>query len=303
MRWEKKGFVFAPSGELWWARSYAHLPTVDVVGNGRVRAYFASLDMNKYGRIGYVDLDIGDPPSIVEIGSEPVLDVGEPGTFDDCGVNPSYVINSEGKKYLYYTGWQRCERAPYMLFAGLAVSNDGRRFERVSKVPILERTGREPFIRSAMTIVKEEAVFKAWYVSALKWITVQSRQYPEYRIKYADSTDGIKWNAHDHVCIDAEHEDEFGFGRPWVIKDGDTYRMWYSIRSRTEPYRMGYAESKDGLNWVRKDGEVGIERSEEGWDSEMICYPCVVDVNGQRLMFYNGNRHGATGFGYAVLPG
>jgi hypothetical protein len=33
----------------------------------------------------------------------------------------------------------------------------------------------------------------------------------------------------------------------------------------------------------------------------MICYPAVVDVNGRRLMFYNGNRHGATGFGVAVL--
>jgi hypothetical protein len=25
----------------------------------------------------------------------------------------------------------------------------------------------------------------------------------------------------------------------------------------------------------------------------------VIDVNGRRLMFYNGNRHGATGFGVA----
>jgi hypothetical protein len=33
----------------------------------------------------------------------------------------------------------------------------------------------------------------------------------------------------------------------------------------------------------------------------MICFPCVVDVRGRRYMFYNGNRHGATGFGYAVL--
>jgi hypothetical protein len=33
----------------------------------------------------------------------------------------------------------------------------------------------------------------------------------------------------------------------------------------------------------------------------MICYAAVIDVNGQRLMFHNGNRHGATGFGVAVL--
>ena len=38
-----------------------------------------------------------------------------------------------------------------------------------------------------------------------------------------------------------------------------------------------------------------------GWDSKMICYAAVIDVKGQRLMFYNGNRHGESGFGVAVL--
>jgi hypothetical protein len=33
----------------------------------------------------------------------------------------------------------------------------------------------------------------------------------------------------------------------------------------------------------------------------MICYGAVVDLIGRRLMFYNGNRHGESGFGCAVL--
>jgi hypothetical protein len=79
------------------------------------------------------------------------------------------------------------------------------------------------------------------------------------------------------------------------------YRMWYSIRSRVEPYRIGYAESADGIVWQRRDAEAGIARSETGWDSEMVCYPCVVDAGDRRYLFYNGNRHGSTGFGCAVL--
>ena len=77
--------------------------------------------------------------------------------------------------------------------------------------------------------------------------------------------------------------------------------MWYSIRSRSRPYRIGYAESADGLVGIGKIIEPGSSLSEMGWDSEMVAYPAVIDVNGQRLMFYNGNRHGATGFGVAVL--
>jgi hypothetical protein len=77
------------------------------------------------------------------------------------------------------------------------------------------------------------------------------------------------------------------------------YRMWYSIRSLTQPYRIGYAESNDGVEWTRRDSGAGIERSSDGWDSAMICYAHVVRVDDRALMFYNGNKHGETGFGYA----
>jgi len=49
------------------------------------------------------------------------------------------------------------------------------------------------------------------------------------------------------------------------------------------------------------DAQTGIEKSDNGWDSEMICYPYVIDANGSKLMFYNGNGRGLSGFGYAVL--
>jgi len=43
----------------------------------------------------------------------------------------------------------------------------------------------------------------------------------------------------------------------------------------------------------------GIERSHSGWDSEMICYAYAVDAGSHRYLFFNGNRHGSTGFGVA----
>jgi hypothetical protein len=84
--------------------------------------------------------------------------------------------------------------------------------------------------------------------------------------------------------------------------------MFYSYRSaigyRTDPqrsYRLGYAESTDGRNWMRKDIEVGIARSETGWDSEMIEYSYVCKHQGRQYLFYNGNGFGKSGFGYAIL--
>ncbi len=302
MKWQKHGLVYAPQEDLWWAKSHAYLPTADIIENESIRVYFAGLDENKFGRIGYVDLDIDDPTHVLFLTREPILDLGKLGTFDDSGVNPSCIVKVNNKDYLYYVGWQRTQRVPYMSFAGLAISNDnGDSFQKYSCVPILERITSEPFIRSATTIIEENGIFRMWYVSAFDWINLGDQLYPSYVVRHTRSTDGIHWDNQSELCIDFSSEYEFGFGRPWVVKDGSVYKMWYSVRSKTEPYRLGYAESLDGLTWERKDEEVGITRSETGWDSEMICFPCVVDVAGKRYMFYNGNRHGATGFGYAEL--
>ena len=301
MKWQKQGLIYAPSGNLWWAKSYAMLPTVDVLNGRTLRVYFAALDENRFGRIGYVDLDAENPSKILAETVEPILDLGELGTFDDSGVNPSCVLDVHGKKFLYYIGWQRAERVPYMLFAGLAIENENSNFSKYSRVPILDRTAAEPFLRSATTIIQENENFRAWYVSAFDWIEVKSVKYPRYVIKYATSQNGKVWQSYDYTCINFKNQDEFGFGRPWVIKDGSKYLMWYSIRSKSHPYCIGYAESEDGIEWVRKDEQVGINRGENGWDSEMICYPCVINVGKRRYMFYNGNQHGLTGFGYAVL--
>lgn len=54
MKWRKMGLVYAPRGDLWWAKSHALLPTSEVIDDQAIRVYFASLDENRYGRIGYV---------------------------------------------------------------------------------------------------------------------------------------------------------------------------------------------------------------------------------------------------------
>jgi hypothetical protein len=302
MRWRKLGLVYRPSGEQWWARAYAHLPTPELLDERTLRVYFAALDHERYGRIGYVDLDAADPRRVLRAAAEPVLELGPPGGFDDAGVNPSCLTDVGGRKCLYYIGWQSCRRVPYQLFTGLAEA-EGEHFRKVGRTPILDRTDAEPFLRSAPSVLFDGGHYRAWYVSALDWTEVGGTPYPRYVVRHAESPDGLRWSDGGPVCIGHDDPDEFGIGRPWVLRDGAGYRMWYSVRLRAAPYRIGYAESADGLRWTRKDAEAGITRSDAGWDSEMICYPAVIDAGGRRLLFYNGNRHGASGFGVAVLEG
>jgi hypothetical protein len=304
MRWRKLGLVYRPPGHQWWARSYAHLPTPELLDERTIRVYFAGLDEHQFGRIGFVDLDARNPLQVQRVSAEPIMDIGPPGSFDDSGVNPSCVVELGGRRCLYYIGWQRCQRVPYMLFAGLAEIGSDSSCRRLSNSPVLDRTKDEPFLRSATTVVRDGGRFRAWYVSALGWTTVNGAPYPRYVVRHSESTDGQSWSQGGPVCVGHDNDDDFGIGRPWVVKDGDDFKMWYSIRSRSQPYRIGYAESADGIRWTRKDDEVGLGRGDEpGWDAEMICYPAVIDVLGRRLLFYNGNRHGASGFGVAVQEG
>jgi hypothetical protein len=75
--------------------------------------------------------------------------------------------------------------------------------------------------------------------------------------------------------------------------------MWYSHRGQS--YRVGYAESANGIEWERKDTHSGIDVSESGWDSEMIAYPYVFEHEGTHYMLYNGDGYGRTGIGLAVF--
>lgn len=84
--------------------------------------------------------------------------------------------------------------------------------------------------------------------------------------------------------------------------------MLYSYRSsinyREDPsksYRLGYAESEDGKNWIKKNQEIGIECSHSGWDSKMMEYCSVYNYNNKKYLLYNGNGFGESGFGYAIL--
>lgn len=75
--------------------------------------------------------------------------------------------------------------------------------------------------------------------------------------------------------------------------------MYYTRDLVAKEYLAGYATSEDGIHWIRKDGETGLERSKQGWDSEMACYPVKVKTGEKTYLFYNENGMGKTGVGYA----
>lgn len=298
MAWIKKGLIFSPDGQYDWVISHSMLPIPERCGEDLYRIYFSGRDRLNRSLVGYVVIDLKNPKEILKISEKPVLSLGELGTFDDNGVTPSWIVDYNGLKYLYYVGWNQGATVRMAEMAGLAVSTDGgESFKRVSRAPILERTDKEPFsLLAATCVLIENGTWRMWYVSGIEWV---HRDFIKYDIKYAESKDGIHWNRDGKACLAFKSKEEYALARPSVLRQDGVYKMWFGYRQAQQTYRIGYAESTDGLIWERKDDLGGLDVSEAGWDSEMVEYPFVFDHKGGRYMLYNGNGYGKNGFGYA----
>lgn len=303
MNWSKKGLIYCPDGVVDWKNQFAMLPTPLLLSNGILRIFVGICDKNNVGRIGYVDVNPSNPSEIIEVSETPILDIGMKGAFDDNGVVPISILRHNGKVYLYYIGFQLGVNVPYYMFCGLAISEDeGKTFERYSRSPILDRINDELYARCGVNVIKHNGKFRMWYIGSYQegWVESQGKLRPLYIMKVCESMDGIHWSK-PVQCMDYKNEDEHGFGRPFVWVSDGIYKMYYSIRTYSRGYYIGYAESEDGVHWNRKDDEVGITLSQEGWDSQNISYPFLYSYNGNTYMLYNGNGCGKSGFGYAEL--
>ena len=308
MRWDKRGRVYEPRARAPWGLSHAQHPVVHAISPDRIRVYYSTRDGGSRSVTTYLEARADDPREILYRHDRPVLGLGELGCFDDGGAMASWTVESGGILHLYYIGWNAGVTVSYRNAIGLAVSDDGgRTFARPFRGPVADRTREEPFFCGGHCVLVENGVWRMWYLAATGWILEGGKPEPLYDIKYAESPDGAAWRRTGIVCIGLR-EGEGGISRPCVLKQGDGYRMWYSRRGRRayrtdsgQSYRIGYAESADGLRWERMDDRVGIDVSPGGWDSAMIEYAHVYPHGGRLHMIYNGNGFGASGFGHAVL--
>ncbi len=307
MKWEKRGQILSLDDfNIPWMQSHTQVPVPYVLADGNIRIYFNSKTEGK-ARPTFVELD-WKTKEIIYINEMPLLELGEPGTFDDSGIMVSSVIEHDGKLYMYYIGWNQQVSVSYQNSIGLAISEDGgKSFQKYSRGPLIGRSMEDPIFVSSPYVIKVEDKWIMYYLSCTKWIQGENKMEPVYNIKYALSEDGINWDTQlENICIDGTDE---AIAQPCVMKENDIFKMWYSTRgvldyrtNKNNSYRIGYAESEDGIQWVRKDSEAGIDVSYEGWDSEMIEYSYVIRKDNEYIMFYNGNGFGQSGIGYAVAP-
>ncbi len=123
------------------------------------------------------------------------------------------------------------------------------------------------------------------------------------------SADGLTWVKNNKILIQEKNDGNKSQASPYVFYKNGKYNMFFcywdpTTFRETKSRKIGYAYSIDFINWTRNDLKAGIDVSEEGdWDSDMKCYPNLVEVNSKFFLLYNGNEFGQYGFGVAELGG
>ena len=257
----------------------------------------------------WLDLDKNDLTKIIRVSDKPILPLGDLGSFDEHSVYPSSIIKVGDEVKFYYAGWYRCESVPFNCAIGLATSKDGGdTFKRSHLGPVLGPSPKEPFVISGPKIRKFGDNYTLYYLAGSKWIDHKGKPEVVYKLRMAFSQDGVNWVRHNqNIVSDVLGPNECQAGPDVFYKDGK-YHMYFVYREgldfrnkKGRGYKIGYAYSSDSIQWVRDDKNVGIEYSNQGWDSEMHHYPHVFNLDDKWYMLYNGNEFGKYGFGLAIL--
>lgn len=123
-------------------------------------------------------------------------------------------------------------------------------------------------------------------------------------IGLAESRDGGKTFQRSFTgpVLDRGIHDPIWVGQPCVLNDDGQWKMWYlscqkieTVRDRAEPfYNVRYAESNDGVNWIRKE----ITCIDFNATRDAIGRPFVWKMNNKYLMLHSDRKAD----GYRELP-
>ena len=118
-----------------------------------------------------------------------------------------------------------------------------------------------------------------------------------------NSMDGLVISPFGNRIIEHNPLIEHGLGRPQIIKLGNNKYIFYTRRMLGMKYFFGYAHFDQSLNkWERIDNITGLDHSANGFDSEMVYFPSVLEVPlfNKTYIFYSGNNFGESGLGVGV---
>jgi len=315
MKWEKLGRIFNPTNASLPNNclEFAQAPQT-LLFDDFVRIYFSSRERDNAGKflshICFWDFDKQFRP--LGGAGKTVIELGQLGCYDEHGIFPLNVLRTRGILFGYIGGWNRRISVSVDGSIGVATSkDDGLTFQRLGNGPVVTSSLKEPFLVGDPFVRVYQGQFHMWYIFGREWKRFSVDAAPDriYKIGHAVSADGVRWEKHEEgrqIIPDMLGTEE-SQALPTIIEISGRYHMFFCYRQSSDfrtnkhrGYRIGYAFSDDLETWTRNDADVGIDVTAGDWDSDMLCYPHVFEMDGDVYMLYNGNEFGRFGFLAAI---
>jgi len=200
------------------------------------------------------------------------------------------VIKVAGKFRMYFS-WAGGSRSIAYL-----ESDDGFEWSREPKVALesLPDSKWEKDV-NRICVIHHDGVYKMWYsgqsYTAQTLSTLEDGLGGSF-IGYAESSDGSTFKRLDEPVLKPEAQWEYkSLMCPHVNWDEEEqiFKMWYSGGQWIEPNAIGYATSKDGIDWSKhKDNPIFEPIPENRWERERTTACQVIKMDCWYYMFYIG---------------
>ena len=299
-RWKKLGRLFKPNSTHPKLHTHAANPLAIPIERNIYRVFFSGRDKQNRSSIGAVDIDLIER-KVVQTFKEPFFLHGPENSFFEHGVSIGNCYKTRNGRFILFMGWQNPDGEHWRGEVGRLILLPDLTLRTESSTPFIALNSDDSTSLSYPWVLRtNDDQYDMWYGSTTSWTTDNGEML--HLIKHASSREGEHW-IRSGVAIPYELGIAQAFSRPTVIGNmEDGFHMWFSFRGGPETrYRIGYANSENGLDWEVHLNFMGMDVSTDGWDSEMVEYPFVFDHMNERYMLYNGNGYGKTGFGLAIL--
>lgn len=130
-------------------------------------------------------------------------------------------------------------------------SIDGLNWKKLNDDSVIKSDNDELEIMGP-SILKVNEVYHMWYFSL-------KNNDDKYFIRYAYSTDGFNWIKNPNKILYPFYWWESkGIVNPYVLYLENKFKMWYGAWGSDNLWRIGYAESFDGVNWIKNQDYLDI---------------------------------------------
>jgi len=227
----------------------------------------------------------------------PVMQSGQPGSWDDQDIYPCPVLFRDSVYHLWYTGYDGTADWRYTR-SGYARSTDGITWTKHT-TPVLDvgNSGSwDSYDAEACAVLYDSAQFKMWYSG---YSSAQVYQ----QVGYATGVNETTWTKRTNPVLapgSSGSWDRAAVMWPYVLRSspGGGFKMWYTGWDGSKlsdgawiNNQIGYATATDETTWTKHPLNPVLSPGASGsWDDARVIYGAVVydSAAGLYYMVYTG---------------